>query len=185
MTNFTVDWFSNNIPHWQIHLAKFKTYKHLGVLEIGVFEGMATKWLLENICPHNTQYIAIDPFVDFDGFNAGKAENFRKNIGRDPRVMLVTETSRVALRRYGDETKDIIYIDGSHHSREVMYDSVICFDLLRVGGVMIFDDYLWDMKLPEVEKPKIAIDLFLDMYRGKYKLLHQGYQVIIEKIENC
>jgi predicted O-methyltransferase YrrM len=41
---------------------------------------------------------------------------------------------------------DLIYVDGSHQASDVLTDSIITFQLLRVGGVMTFDDYVWCME---------------------------------------
>lgn len=38
---------------------------------------------------------------------------------------------------------DLVYIDGSHYSHDVLSDAVLSFPLLKVGGHMLFDDYLW------------------------------------------
>ena len=42
------------------------------------------------------------------------------------------------LRHY-----DVIYVDGSHTARDVLQDAVLGWGLLKRGGLMIFDDYLW------------------------------------------
>ena len=36
-----------------------------------------------------------------------------------------------------------VYVDGSHHARDVLQDAVLAWGLLRPGGYMIFDDYGW------------------------------------------
>jgi hypothetical protein len=33
--------------------------------------------------------------------------------------------------------------DGSHRARDVLEDAVLSWPLLKVGGIMLFDDYLW------------------------------------------
>jgi cephalosporin hydroxylase len=62
---------------------------------------------------------------------------------------------------------DFIYIDGSHQAPDVLTDAVLAFPLLRVGGVMAFDDYLWAENLPygrdPLRCPKPAIDAFLNL----------------------
>ena len=49
--DYSVDWFSNNIPIWDqvFDLAKLKGKENIKFLEIGCFEGRATNYLLENI----------------------------------------------------------------------------------------------------------------------------------------
>jgi len=36
---------------------------------------------------------------------------------------------------------DIVYIDGSHVANDVLQDAVLVWQLVKVGGFMIFDDY--------------------------------------------
>lgn len=80
---------------------------------------------------------------------------------------------------------DLVYIDGSHEAPDVLADAVLAFRLLRTGGVMIFDDYLWAEALPggvdPIRCPKPAIDAFLNLYCRKMELfpapLSQVYAV--------
>lgn len=37
-----------------------------------------------------------------------------------------------------------IYIDGSHHSDNVLRDARNSFKLLNKGGFIVFDDFIWD-----------------------------------------
>jgi hypothetical protein len=76
---------------------------------------------------------------------------------------------------------DFVYIDGSHHADDVMCDAIKAFERLRVGGVLIFDDYLWrHYKLPS-DNPAGAINAFLKMKCGTYELLAVYHQVAIRK----
>ncbi|MCM8831198.1 MAG: class I SAM-dependent methyltransferase [Candidatus Omnitrophica bacterium] len=44
---------------------------------------------------------------------------------------------------------------GNHNAPSVLMDAVLCWPLLKNGGILIFDDYLWKInKLPEEERPK-------------------------------
>ena len=42
---------------------------------------------------------------------------------------------------YEPEKYNLIYNDGSHHSDDVIVDAFKAFEMLKVGGIMIFDDY--------------------------------------------
>ena len=41
---FTTDWFSNNIPNWDIVLQDHKHQPNLNFLEVGCWEGRTTNW---------------------------------------------------------------------------------------------------------------------------------------------
>ncbi len=76
---FTTDWFSNNIPNWDIVLQDHKNQPNLNFLEIGCWEGRATCWLLENILTDSTSKITVvDTFggsPEEDGMNGLDFEN--------------------------------------------------------------------------------------------------------------
>ena len=57
---------------------------------------------------------------------------------------------------------DYIYIDGSHMPKWVLIDAVLSWDLLKKGGLMIFDDYKHIEEKPPQSRPT-GID-FLDNY---------------------
>jgi hypothetical protein len=60
---YTYDWFSHNIPSWKIWLNKFENKEHLSFLEIGCYEGRATRWLLDNILiKKNSRILVVDTF---------------------------------------------------------------------------------------------------------------------------
>lgn len=90
--------------------------------------------------------------------------------------------SELKLRKLKYNSFDIIYIDGSHITRNVLTDAVYGWWLLKKDGIIIFDDYLWKLDRPENQTPKIAIDAFLKVFSDRIEILHQEYQVIIRKI---
>jgi hypothetical protein len=58
------------------------------------------------------------------------------------------------------------------------------WELLAVGGVLVFDDYGWGEPLPPTHKPKIAIDAFTEIYKEKLHIIHKAYQLIIQKMKD-
>jgi hypothetical protein len=72
---------------------------------------------------------------------------------------------------------------------DVLLDALLGFRLLRVGGIMAFDDYLWSDQprgVPNpLRTPKIAVDAFTNIYSGKLKVLPKHlYQIYIEKLSD-
>lgn len=76
---------------------------------------------------------------------------------------------------------DLIYIDGSHHCDDVIVDAIKGFEQLEVGGVMIFDDYLWRFYPRRNDNPAAAINAFLRLKAGCYELFMVYAQVILRK----
>jgi len=96
------------------------------------------------------------------------------------KVIKIKATSRQALRNLSFESYDFVYIDGSHVASDVLEDAVLSFPLLKLNGLIIFDDYMLDGD-HDLSVSKTAIDAFLDIYRGQYELLRRESQVIIRK----
>lgn len=192
--SFLYDWFSHNISVWEKFLKKYKNKEKLLFLEIGCFEGKSTLWLLENILTHpSSKIVVIDTFEGGDDqkYIGLQTENllkrFKANLkdfisedSKKNRVIIKKGFSGEVLKSQTDQF-DFIYIDGSHIAKDVLEDAVLSWDLLKVNGTMIFDDYGWDCYKDETLNPKPAINCFLRTYRGWYKILHAEYQVIIQK----
>jgi len=81
---------------------------------------------------------------------------------------------------------DFIYIDGSHLGPDVLCDAVLSFRLLKVNGVMAFDDYLWPSASKSLTRvPKLAIDSFINLYSEKINIFNAPlYQIYIKKISD-
>lgn len=176
---FTTDWFSGRIPKWTEHLGHLKGSR-VDALEIGSWEGRSAVWLLENILDKpESALTCIDLFA-----NANAENRFDRNIlatGDAQKVTKLKGESWTHLRMLEPESFDFIYIDGSHHGRNVMEDAVLCFRLLRKGGIMIFDDYPWRGSRAYDSFPKEAIDGFLGCYRGCLEVLDKGWQVFVRR----
>ncbi len=183
---YTYDWFSHNIPSWKIWLKKFKNKEHLSFLEIGCYEGKATRWLLDNILTTKNSCISVvDTFVG--SIEHGKIDNsrmlkhFMSNVGYDKRVKIFQSTSKHFLKNSNDAF-DFVYIDGSHIAKDVIADAVLSWDRLKRNGVLVFDDYDWK-KFPKTSNfhPKMAIDSFMKMYKDGFKVVGKNYQICLLK----
>jgi hypothetical protein len=88
---------------------------------------------------------------------------------------------------YGNRTPNhysFIYIDGSHHSDDVIIDAIKSFDILSTGGVMVFDDYYW-LYYPRVnDNSPAAINSFLRLKKGLFRVLRAYPQIMIQKIHD-
>jgi predicted O-methyltransferase YrrM len=181
---YSVDWFSNNIPTWKKLLARFKG-KEVNALEIGSYEGMSASWLLDNILTHpKAKITCIDNFTQKDAKTKKDVlETFQANMRRyGKKCKLLKGDSSVMLKlpAVTSQQYDIIYIDSDHHSRHVMEDAVLCFALLKPGGILIFDDNT-DNKEHDNRCPKPAITSFTMAYANEIKVLHSKWQVAIMK----
>ena len=169
---------------------ELKDKPNLHFLEIGSFQGRSTVWLLENILTNNTSEITcIDTFegsiehnIHFQNDIKNLFDIFSHNISKfKNKVNIIKNKSQNALKHINDQY-DFIYIDGDHKASSVIEDAILSFSLLKKGGIMIFDDYMWFEMKKYIDNPKIAIDAFLEIYADKITILYKNCQVIIEKL---
>ena len=194
---YEFDWFSHHIELFAEQLAGHVGKPHLRYVEIGSFEGRSAVWLLKNVLTHPTSQLhCIDPWQypkkDFE-------ERFDANVGlaeseHAGRVIKHRGLSVDILPTFEAGTIDAVYVDGSHTAWDTLTDLVLSWRLLRVGGLMICDDYLLDNTIefandgeamfptvPLLERPKMAIDAFMQCFEGRYRLRHKDWQVWLEK----
>ena len=186
--DFTADWFGRFAEIWRQVLKQHPAGK---LLEIGSYEGRSACFLIEECAKDGPiELHCIDTW-------AGGVEH-------DPQAMAAVERrfdANIALARAaaahpvafhkhkavshpaliqllatgGREQFDLIYVDGSHQAPDVLADAVLGFQLLKVGGVLIFDDYLWAMEAAGEQDfynmPKPAIDAFVNVFQRKLSVL--------------
>lgn len=190
---FTEDWFTLHTPMWVQHVLPRLTRHPARFLEIGTFEGRSTCWLLQNALtsPHD-RITCIDPFGTYEGcddsgapFSYGHYEEvFDANmraVEAGARLDKRKGLSHEVLRTLPLGSYDGCYIDGSHAARDVLRDAVLCFDLIRVGGFLLLDDYGFAPKPDQVVAE--AIDAFLWLYRSDLKLVFKNWQVLVERVQ--
>jgi predicted O-methyltransferase YrrM len=179
--DFTRDYFTMRIPEWKEILKPFQGLPDIHYLEIGVCEGRSALWMLENILTHPSAKITcLDIFI-----NKVVYERFLSNLelsGFSDKTTMIKGRSQITLRTLPLDSFDIVYIDGSHTAPDVILDAALSWDLLKKGGIMIFDDYMWEWKLPPQERPKIAIEAFLRIFKNELEVLHREYQIIVKKL---
>ena len=178
---FSSDWFSDRIPLWQDVLADYKGKPDMSYLEIGTFEGRSFFWMLDNILTHpSCRATGIDVFpLDLrQRFDANLATS-----GDAQRVTTINAPSQIALRTLPMASYDIIYVDGSHAAKDVLADAVLAWPLLRNGGLLILDDYDWQLDWPLEFRPRAAIDAFLTVYRNDFEVVDLSQQAIVRKVE--
>ena len=187
--NFTSDWFSHNIPVWDQILSPLKGKTNLKFLEIGCWEGRATCWLLENILTDKSSTITVvDTFggspeetgmKDLDFTNV--LSRFKHNTSdyRD-QIIIHQGYSSIVLKQLPLEQQfDFVYIDASHTAYGTLEDAILTHPLIKSGGIVIFDDYLWKdpNRLSPTDSPELGIDCFYNVYSDFYTVILKNYQV--------
>jgi predicted O-methyltransferase YrrM len=183
---FSRDWFDRHAPTWAELLGPLAG-RECHALEVGVYEGRSTAWLLANVLTHPAATLTyVDTF-------AGGAESAGADLTHlEARFLANTAAHRqklVARKGRSDEMLrdlprgryDFVSIDGSHEAADVLADAVLCWPLLKPGGLVCFDDYEWWIDAAPERSPKLAIDAFLAAMRGRCEVVRKGYQVWVRK----
>jgi len=180
---FTSDWVTDNVPHWEQALAHVKGKPNIRALEIGSYEGRSAVWFLENILTHPSSSITCVDIFEIPVVESRFDRNILASRSLN-KVVKLKGRSDEALKYLKPVTFDFIYIDGSHDAKDVLVDAVLAWELLKPGGVVIFDDYEWhglDVRFGPHRRPKLAIDSFWDVYAPYAELLHKKSQLILRK----
>ena len=186
---FTNDWFGITAKGFWDHL--MPSLKPTKILEIGSYEGRSTCYLIDTLSHENDLEIhCIDTWeggIEHEASQMSAVEQrFNSNCGLSiakakKKVDLICHkgwsgTELATLVANGKSSYfDFIYVDGSHQAPDVLCDAALSFLLLKVGGVIVFDDYTWSEPLPygvdPIRCPKLAIDAFTNIYCRKVKLI--------------
>lgn len=138
----------------------------IAYLEVGCFEAMTTRWLLDGPLGHpGSTACVIDPWFGNKKWATSGAEVeavARRNLEPySDRVKIWKGDSKIILA--DPETPhpaggyDFIYLDGDHSERGCDADLHLCWPLLKVGGLIVCDDYY----LKGIRRVKAAVDAFL------------------------
>lgn len=182
---FTHDWTT---PHQSNFDQCFKLLPSMkSALEIGAFEGRTTAMLAE----HFDHVIAVDPHVK---------PTFHKAIAEYEHVRLI-EGRLVECFGTIDmfPPHDFIYVDGSHVAQDVHLDLALAWSRLKVGGIMLIDDYEWECdayiqelfssefvsgftpeRRLELFSPRVAVDGFIKA-NAEAEIILKGYQVALRR----
>lgn len=193
---FTADFGTHHQARWAKEYAPFIGKPGINAVEIGVFEGMTSTWLLETVLTDPTSRLtcvdAFEPPRDVDNYTFARRKNsplpeqvFDANIaasGVGNKVTKLKAASGVALRSLPLDAFHIAYVDGSHLAPDVLEDAVLVWRMLVVGGIATFDDYGWELPVDPLQRPRPALDAFMQIFAGKFEVLHQGWQLTLRKL---
>ena len=192
---FTEEWFDHMIPTWEQVFENYDKEKIKNVLEIGCYEGRATIFLCEQVLQKGVNYDIVDTFggtLEESGMG-GTAKrlkienfiynNFTHNISFHSHINFNINKgySQHILPTLVEQDKqyDFIYVDASHRADDTFVDAYYAHKMLKPGGLIIFDDFVWkDPNAPHpVCSPELGIRMFFSMYDNLYTPIMQGYQI--------
>ena len=183
--NFSQKWFLNNFEIFTFFLPKDKSLK-FNYLEVGCYEGLSSFYVLSEYKSVNAFFLDIwdmpnpnsktlSPNFDliekaFDqnlsGFNFKKIKN----------------DSVISMRKLLKENVhfDFIYIDGSHNGEDILSDAIEAFKILKVNGLMFFDDFLQHDD-NRILQSYVGIDKFLSLYSDYLEIEYFQNNLVVRK----
>ena len=185
---FSEDWFSSNIPIWKNTINKeFNKNSNLKYLEIGTFEGKSAIYICENF--ENIEVTCVDPFDKYETIESLVKkqdmkkiyDTFQSNIKVFKNRITHYKISSNEFFKKSNELFDIIYIDGSHYYIDVENDFKNSLNCLNKGGIIIFDDFLWNYYKKIEENPINGILPFLNKQKN-LKIISASNQLILKII---
>ncbi|HEY5070913.1 MAG TPA: class I SAM-dependent methyltransferase [Caulobacteraceae bacterium] len=186
---FTQRWTDDNIDFAAPLLRRFAQERtRIDYLEIGAYEGRSLAFI-DHLLPGKVAATVVDPWFDgalnsepkYHAVEPRFARN-RAKLGFDSlKVVKGFSTYELPRMLQAGEAFDLIYVDGSHTAWAVLVDLAFCAAMLRVGGLMILDDYWLTTQLggPGV---KPAVDRFHGVFRDYFEIEAVYRQVALRKI---
>ncbi len=188
---FSNNWFDLNARSvWDRIIPQVMPQK---ILEIGSYEGSSACFLIDKLGDSGPLEIhCVDTWdggiehkeggEDMATVEATFDRNLKTAIAERPNIRIVKHKGPSDLQLAGLLAGgkagyfDFIYVDGSHQVTDVLCDAVLGFRLLKIGGVMVFDDYIWSEDLAGGKDffrcPKPAIDAFVNIHWRKLHVIN-------------
>ena len=188
--HFSNRWFEKNQRSWHELLEPLGPKN---ILEVGTYEGQSTVCVANMTCSKETSPIKITCIDTWSGgrehneFNMTEVEMRYDN---NMKALLAKYRGKLEIRKLKSNSHDAMisliesgeagsydfaYIDGSHDACDVLFDAVLAFKLIRKGGVMCFDDFLWHSgDSNPLRTPRQGIESFISCYRDQIFLGDSG-----------
>lgn len=194
---FTQDWFHWAPAVWQQLVPLLPERSESGRLfvEIGSFEGRSAVWIANNMMQDGDHLHCIDTWQGGEEHSAedmaAVEARFDKNLSLLSAKFPAREFSKIKkpslfalaseIFTGGEADTDFLYVDGSHRAKDVLTDACLAWPLLKKGGILVFDDYMWGEPRDLLHRPKLAIDAFVNIFSEEIEMVHVGYQLIVRK----
>jgi SAM-dependent methyltransferase len=183
-TMFNDSWYGSGYSrHWPGLFPKYNVHAKR-ILEIGSFRGVAARFLIDYF--QDAQLTCVDTWAgspDLAGIDFNDIEeDFDRFKQKYPsRVQKIKSTSNSFFSNQ-DAKFDLIYVDASHFADDVVVDLINSWAVLEIGGIMICDDYIWQHYSRVRDNPCAAVNSFLMLKSGQYRLLAVYRQIWIKKL---
>jgi predicted O-methyltransferase YrrM len=162
----------------------------LAALQIGAYTGDASRWMLDNFLTHPESTLTdVDTWGGSDEaihreFNWQDVERtYDAKVRKELIYEKVLKVKGTSDDFFASNTQrfDFVYVDGDHKASSVLRDGINAIKYLVPGGIIAFDDYLWESGRGDVYDPRTAIQAINYCYADELEVLDVGAQVWVRK----
>jgi len=181
--NFNEKWFCNNLNYLSFNFKNIKNVKN--ILEIGSYEGRSAIFFLKKFSDSNIT--CVDTWSGSDEHNSVNFELIEKNFDLNTSFyqsnnhLIKYKMKSNDFFQINDKNFDLIYVDGDHFSDQVKIDLINSWNVLKSGGFLVLDDYMWWYYKDLKKNPSTPINNFIKENISNISKLTVWHQVIIEK----
>jgi len=158
-------------------------------LQLGAFTGDASVWILEHF--PDCKLVDVDTWegsgAEHEAISMKEAEHlYDDRMGKYGERVHKWKGTTADFLAYNspwlNSRYDFVYVDADHHASSVLADAVGAWALLRPGGLMAFDDYLWAAPSGrELDTPFPGIEAFRHVYADQLEVLLRAEQCWVRK----
>ena len=181
--NYNEKWFCNNLNFLSDNFKNIKNIKNM--LEIGSYEGRSAIFFLKNFS--NSNLSCVDTWSGSDEHSNVNFELIEKNFDfntsfyQSNNLLSKYKMTSNEFFKENDKYFDLIYVDGDHSSDQVKNDLINSWNVLKKGGFLVLDDYLWWYYNDYKKNPSTPINNFIVENISNISRLTVWHQVIIQK----
>lgn len=189
MTDYP-NWFDiTGRPLFEKYLTPMIGQDRLAFLQLGVFTGDASRWLLDNILTGKyTTLVDVDTWggssgeAVHSGFNWQDVEAvYDMKVSNYPNVKKIKTSTRSF--NVPPNAFHFAYIDAEHTAEATYLDGILAWKGIRSNGLLAFDDYEWTHPSNDPElSPKPGINKFLEEHKDQLEILEKSSQVWVRKL---
>jgi predicted O-methyltransferase YrrM len=162
----------------------------LNCLQIGVYVGDTSKWLMENILTHeDSRLFDVDPWPVDMCYRCDKEHKIEETYDTklkkylDQNKIIKNKLFSYQFFKNNNEEFDFIYIDGDHFPTSIVEDGLNALRCIKIGGIIAFDDYLYMNNQPDWARPSVAIESIVNSNIGMLEVLLVNSQVWVKRIK--
>ena len=181
--NYNEKWFCNNLNYLSTNFKNSKNIKN--ILEIGSYEGRSAIFFLKNFSDSNIT--CVDTWAGSDELSIANFELIEKNFDlntsfyQSNNILMKYKMTSNKFFRENYKYFDLIYVDGDHSSDQVKIDLINSWNVLKNGGFLVLDDYMWWYYKDLKKNPSTPINDFIKANISNISKLVVWHQVIIQK----